>query len=264
MQVVILCGGRGSRLSEETEVRPKPMVEIGGRPILWHIMKLYSHHGFHEFVLCLGYRGDVIRDYFLNYFARNSDSRVHLAEDRIEYLSSFHEEKQWVVTLAETGDATPTGGRVKRVAKYLEGPRFLLTYGDGLSNVDVRQLVAFHERQGRLATVTGVRPVTRYGELQLDGERVESFHEKPQLVEGWVNGGYFVLERGVLDRLTDDSSIGGGPGAGGESDPLESLAADGQLSVYRHDDYWRAMDTLRDRISLEEEWATGRAGWKVW
>ena len=264
MQIVILCGGRGTRLSEETDIRPKPMVEIGGRPILWHIMKLYSHHGFHEFILCLGYRGDVIRDYFLNYFARNSDARVHLAEDRVEYLASFHDEKQWVVTLAETGDATPTGGRVRRVAKYLKGPRFMLTYGDGLSNIDVRALAAFHERQGRLATVTGVRPTTRFGELQVDGDRVSSFREKPQLGEGWVNGGYFVLERRVLDYLDDESTIGGGPGTAGTSEPLERLATDGQLGVFRHEDYWRAMDTLRDRFALEEEWASGRARWKVW
>ena len=256
MQVVILCGGRGTRLSEETDVRPKPMVEIGGKPILWHIMKLYSHHGFHDFVLCLGYKGDVIRDYFVNYFVRNSDVRVRVGDQRIEHLSAFHDEGHWNVLLAETGDLTPTGGRVKRVARYLDGERFMVTYGDGVSDVDLGKLVAFHRSQGRLATVTGVRPVTRFGELRVDADRVVEFREKPRLDQGWVNGGFFVFERAALDRIGDDSTL--------EAEPLERLAREGQLVVYRHEGYWMAMDTLREKRVLDEEWATGRPAWKVW
>ncbi len=256
MQVVILCGGRGARLAEETEVRPKPMVEVGGKPILWHIMKLYSHHGFTDFILCLGYRGDVIRDYFLNYFTMNSDVRVHLGEQRIEHLGAFHDERQWRVLLAETGADTPTGGRVCRVARYLDGERLMVTYGDGVSDVDVRALVAFHLAQGKLATVTGVRPVTRFGELRVQGDLVTEFREKPQLDEGWVNGGFIVMERGALAYLSEESTL--------EREPLERLARDGQLAVYRHEGYWRAMDTLREKRQLEEEWASGLAGWKVW
>ncbi len=256
MQVLILCGGLGTRLAEETEIRPKPMVEIGAKPILWHIMKLYSHHGFHEFVLCLGYKGDLIRDYFLNYYARNSDVRVRLGDQRVDYLGTFHDEQQWRVLLAETGAATPTGGRVLRASRYLEGDRFMVTYGDGLSNVDIRRLLDFHCGQGKLATVTGIRPVTRFGELRLRGDLVTEFREKPQLDEGWVNGGFFVFERGALGYLRDDSTL--------EREPLERLARDGELAVYRHEGYWRSMDTLRDKRTLEEEWASGRPAWKVW
>ena len=263
MQVVILCGGLGARLAEETEVRPKPMVEIGGKPILWHIMKIYSHYGYHDFILCLGYKGDVIRDFFLNYYARNSDVRVHLGEERVEHLGAFHEEQQWRVVLAETGRDTPTGGRVRRVARYIEGPRFMVTYGDGLADVDVRSLVEFHERAGMLATITGIRPVTRFGELRVDGAAVTAFREKEPLEEGWVNGGFFVFEREVLERLTDESSLGGGA-ARGATEVLETLAAQRQLSMYAHRGYWRAMDTLREKRILDEEWASGRAPWKVW
>ena len=264
MQVVILCGGAGTRLAEETEVRPKPMVEVGGRPIIWHLMKHYSFHGFHEFLLCLGYKGDVIRDYFLNYHARNSDVRVHLGDERVEHLGAFHDERQWSVLLAETGEATATGGRVKRVAKYLEGDRFLATYGDGLSDVDLRKLLAFHERSGKLATVTAIRPVTRFGELRLEGDLVREFREKEPLHDGWVNGGFFAFERGVLDRLAEDSTLGGGPARTPEHEVLETLAAEGQLAVYRHEGYWRAMDTLREKRALEDEWARGAPGWKTW
>lgn len=263
MQVVILCGGLGTRLAEETEVRPKPMVEIGGKPILWHIMKIYSHYGYHDFVLCLGYKGDVIRDYFLNYYARNSDVRVHLGEERVEHLTAFHEEQQWTVVLAETGRDTPTGGRVRRVARYIDGPRFMVTYGDGLADIDVRSLVEFHERAGKLATITGIRPVTRFGELRVEGAAVTAFREKEPLEEGWVNGGFFVFEHEVLERLTDESSLGGGS-VRGAAEVLESLAAQRQLSMYAHSGYWRAMDTLREKRILDEEWASGRAPWKVW
>lgn len=240
------------------------MVEIGGKPILWHIMKLYSYHGFHDFVLCLGYKGDLIRDYFLNYHARNSDVRVRLGEQRVDHLSAFHDERQWSVVLAETGDGTPTGGRVKRVAKYLDGDRFMVTYGDGLSDIDLRGLVAFHARHGKLATVTGIRPVTRFGELRIEGDLVAEFREKEPLHEGWVNGGFFVFERRVLDHLSDESTLGGGPGRTPEHETLELLTAEGQLAVYRHEGYWSAMDTLREKRALEEEWASGRPGWKVW
>ncbi len=264
MQVVILCGGVGTRLAEETEVRPKPMVEIGGKPILWHIMKIYSHFGFHDFVLCLGYKGDVIRDYFLNYYARNSDVRVHLGSEKIEHLAVLHDEPKWTVVLAETGEDTPTGGRVKRVSRYIEGDRFLCTYGDGLGNVDVPALVAGHEKGRRLATVTAIRPVTRFGRLRVDGERVREFREKQPLAEGWVNGGYFVFERGVLDHLTDDSTIGGGATRDAQHDVLERLADMGQLTAFRHEGYWQAMDTLREKRQLEAEWSSGRPGWKVW
>lgn len=256
MQVVILCGGMGTRIAEETEVRPKPMIDIGGKPLLWHIMKLYSHHGFPDFILCLGYKGDVIRDYFLNYYTRNSDIRVHLGEQRIEYLGTFHDEMPWRVLLAETGARTTTGGRIHRISRYLEGDRFLLTYGDGLSDVDIRGLVAFHCRVGRLATVTGVRPTSRFGELRAEGELVTEFREKPQLEEGWVSGGFFVLERGFLGYLSDDSTF--------EHEPLEQLAREGQLALFRHEGYWRSIDTLRDKRAVEEEWASGRPGWKVW
>ena len=256
MQVVILCGGVGTRLAEETEVRPKPMVEIGGKPILWHIMKLYSHHGFTDFILCLGYKGDVIRDYFLNYYTRNSDVRVHLDEERIEHLDTFHDELHWKVLLAETGPRTPTGGRVCRIARYLEGERFLVTYGDGVSDVDIRRLVDYHRAQGRLATVTGIRPQSRFGELRMQDGLVTEFREKPQLDEGWVNGGFFVFERAALEYLGEESTL--------EREPLERLARDRQLAVYRHEGYWRAMDTLREKRMLEEEWASGRPGWRVW
>lgn len=256
MQVVILCGGLGTRLAEETEVRPKPMVEVGGKPLLWHIMKIYSHHGFHDFILCLGYKGDVIRDYFLNYHARNSDVRVQLDSERVEHLGAFHDEKRWSVLLAETGDVTPTGGRIKRIAKYIEGETFLATYGDGVGDVDLGRLVEFHRAQGRAATVTAIRPQTRFGELRVDGELATSFREKPQLDQGWVNGGFFAFERRALDSLTDESTL--------EREPLERLAKDGQLAVFRHEGYWRSMDTLRDKRALEDEWSGGKPGWKVW
>jgi glucose-1-phosphate cytidylyltransferase len=256
MEVVILCGGMGTRLAEETEIRPKPMVEIGGKPILWHIMKLYSHHGFTDFILCLGYKGDVIREYFLNYHTLNSDVRVHLGEQRVEHLGTFHEERRWSVLLAETGSQTPTGGRVCRVARYLKGERFMVTYGDGVADVDLRKLVEFHRSHGRLATVTGIRPITRFGELRIDNGFVTEFREKPQLDEGWVNGGFFIFERAVLEYLSEGSTL--------EREPLERLARDGQLAVYKHHGYWRAMDTLREKRALEDDWSSGRPGWKVW
>lgn len=255
-QVVILCGGPGTRLGELTEVQPKPMVAVGGKPILWHIMKYYSHYGFNDFILCLGYKGDVIRSYFTNYFAMNSDLRVHVGSRRIDVLESFHEEKNWTVLLAETGEHMPTGGRIKRIAKYLERGRFLMTYGDGLANVDLGALVAFHDSQGRLATTTGVHPMSRFGELRVDGALATEFREKPELRAGWVSGGFFVFERGVIDYLRDDTPL--------ETEPLERLAAEGQLAVFRHEGFWHSMDTLRDVRALNEMWSSGEAPWKVW
>jgi len=256
MQVVILCGGLGTRLAEETELRPKPMVEIGGRPILWHIMKLYSHYGFTDFVLCLGYKGNVVRDYFLNYVAMNSDVRVTLGDGGVERLEAFHEESRWSVLLAETGPLTPTGGRLRRAARYLQGNRFMATYGDGLADVNLRKLLDFHESCGRLATVTGVRPANRFGELRAEGDLVQQFREKPQLDDGWVNGGFFVFENAVLDRLREDSVL--------EREPLAELASDGQLALFKHEGYWRPMDTPREKRELEQEWASDRPAWRVW
>src|SRR6266571_3297004 len=226
VQAVILCGGLGTRLAEETEIRPKPMVEIGGRPILWHIMKLYSHFGVMDFILCLGYKGDMIRDYFLNYSAMNSDVRVHIGERRVEHLEPFHAEEKWRVLLAETGLATQTGGRIHRAGKYVEGDEFMVTYGDGVADVDLR------------------------------GDLAEEFREKPQLDEGWINGGFFVFRRKALDYIGPDTVL--------EREPLERLARDGQLAVFRHEGYWRPMDTMRERRALEEEWASGKPPWKVW
>jgi glucose-1-phosphate cytidylyltransferase len=256
VQAVILCGGLGTRLAEETEVRPKPMVEIGGKPILWHIMKLYSHYGVTDFVLCLGYKGDVIRDYFLNYGSMHSDVAVNIGERRVEHLDAFHDEANWRVVLAETGQLTPTGGRLHRIAKYIEGDEFMATYGDGVADVNLNELLAFHRKQGKLATVTGVRPATRFGELRLRGDLAYEFREKPQLEEGWINGGFFVYRRDALKYLRPDSIL--------EREPLEQLARDGELAVFRHPGYWRPMDTMRERRALEEEWATGRPPWKVW
>jgi glucose-1-phosphate cytidylyltransferase len=246
----------GTRLAEETEVRPKPMVEIGGRPLLWHIMKVYSFHGYTDFVLCLGYKGDVIRSYFLNYSTMNSDVRVVLGEQRVERLEAFHDEKDWRVLLAETGSRTPTAGRLLRVSRYLDDDRFMVTYGDGLADIDIKALVTFHKDQGKLVTVTGVRPQSRFGELRVEGDTVTEFREKSALDEGWVNGGFFVFERRALEYLDGDSML--------EQEPLERLASDRQLAVYRHSGYWRPMDTLREKKILEEEWEGGSPAWRVW
>jgi len=256
MQAVILCGGLGTRLAEETEYRPKPMVEVGGRPILWHIMKLYSHYGITDFILCLGYKGDVIRDYFVNYFTMNSDVKVHIGEERVELLEPFHDERQWTVLLAETGAESPTGHRIHRIQKYIEGPEFMLTYGDGLANINLEDLLAFHRKTGRIATVSGVRPINRFGELRIVDDAATEFREKPQLDQGWVSGGYFVFRREAFDYITEGSTL--------EREPLDGLARNKQLAVYRHTGYWRAMDTLREKRQLDEEWRAGDAPWKVW
>lgn len=255
MNTVILCGGFGTRLSEETYIRPKPMVEIGGRPILWHIMKIYERHGFNRFTLALGYKGEVIKDYFLNYHARQSDLTVHLKAGHIDYTNPTAED--WSVTLVDTGAGTQTGGRVLRLRQLLEqNATFMLTYGDGVSDVDIGALLAFHRSHGRLATVTAVRPTARFGDLRIKDDRVTYFEEKPQAGEGWINGGFFAFEPGILDFIADDATIL-------EKAPLEQLAAKGELMAYHHAGYWQSMDTLRDRIALEELWASGQAPWKT-
>lgn len=257
MKVMILCGGLGTRLREETEFKPKPMVDVGGRPILWHIMKHYGSHGFKEFVLCLGYKGEVIKHYFLNYKLENHDLRVRLTTGDVSIQDGGATE-DWDVTLAYTGEATMTGGRVKRAARYLGREPFFLTYGDGVTDVDLIALLEFHRSHGRLATLTGVKPPGRFGELNLDGGRVTTFLEKPSISGGYINGGFFVCEPGFLDYLSEDESCTL------ERAPLESLARDGQLMMYPHDGFWQCMDTYRDYQLLNDLWNEGRAPWKTW
>jgi glucose-1-phosphate cytidylyltransferase len=261
MKAIILCGGQGTRLREHTEVQPKPMVEIGGRPILWHIMKLYAFHGITDFVLCLGYKGNVIKEYFLNYEAMNSDFTIHLGtKDSLCLHRCNTAEDHWRVTVADTGENTMTGSRILRAAKYLspEDQTFLVTYGDGVSNVNLRAVLDFHKEQGRLATMTGVRPPSRFGELQYEGNRVLAFSEKPQIGQGLINGGFFCFQREFLKYLSDS------PDCVLEREPLESCAADGELCVFEHLGYWQCMDTYRDWMSLENQWQSGNAPWKVW
>jgi glucose-1-phosphate cytidylyltransferase len=255
MKTVILAGGLGTRLSEETQVRPKPMVEIGGHPMLWHIMNIYAHHGFQDFIVALGYKGEVIKDYFLNFNARTSDLRVDLATGQVGVHRGSN--LSWSVDLLDTGLATQTGGRLKRLAKWLDEDTFMLTYGDGVADVDLGALVAFHQHHGKLATVTAVRPPARFGGLTLEGDAVLRFTEKPQAGDGWINGGFFVLSRQVLDFIDGDSTLW-------EREPLERLADLGQLRAFRHEGFWQPMDTIRERNLMEEMWATGRATWKVW
>ena len=264
MKVAILCGGQGTRLREETEFRPKPLVEIGGRPIVWHIMKHYAHHGFKEFVLCLGYRGNMIREYFLNYEAHNTDITISLssnlaggAKHSIEYHGE-HDEQQFKVTLADTGMEEMTGARVARVRRYLDGGPFMVAYGDGVSDVDLKALVAFHRKHGKLATVTTVRPISRFGIVDVeDGGRVTNFTEKPHL-DGWISAGYFIFEPGVFDYLKADKNCVL------EREPLQRLAKDGQLVAYRHEGFYYAMDTYREYQTLNGLWDQGKAPWKVW
>ncbi len=257
MKVIVLCGGLGTRLREETEFRPKPLVEIGGHPILWHIMKTYAHAGFRDFVLCLGYRGNMIKEYFLNYEAMNSDFTICLGRNsKIEYTYD-HLEQDFRVTLADTGLNTMTGGRVKRVEKHIEGNTFMLTYGDGVSDVDINRLLAFHKSHGKLATVTAVVPSSRFGIVETDSaSRVTSFLEKPKS-QGRASAGYFVFERKVFDYLGGDNCVL-------EREPLERLAADGELMAYEHDGFFYAMDTYREYEYLNQLWATNQAPWKVW
>lgn len=255
MKVVILAGGLGTRLAEETEVRPKPMVEVGGQPILWHIMKHYAHYGFNEFYVALGYKGDVIKHYFLDYNALSSNMTISLKSGKVEVIDAACED--WVVHLIDTGPQTSTGGRIKRLQQWLQDDTFMVTYGDGVSNVDLDNLVRFHKEHGCTGTVTAVRPPARFGGLIFEGDRVADFTEKPQAGEGWINGGFQVFEPAVFDYLHDDRSIL-------ETDALEQLAVDRQLMAYRHGDFWQCMDTLRDKHRLEEYWQSGQAPWKVW
>ena len=253
MKAVVLCGGLGTRLSEETQLRPKPMVEIGGRPILWHILRIYERADIRDFVLALGYKGEVIKDYFLNYHPRQSDITVHLRSGSVEYSNPAVED--WSVSLVDTGAAPQTGGRLLRLKSHLrDHGTFMLTYGDGVADVDLRELLAFHRRHGKLATVTAVRPPARFGDLMITDNRVTSFAEKPQTGEGWINGGFFVFEPGVFDYIAADETIL-------ERAPLENLARDGQLMAFHHSGYWQSMDTLRDRNALEALWAAGNPPW---
>lgn len=256
MIVVLLAGGMGTRLSEETEMIPKPLVEVGGRPILWHIMKIYEASGFTEFIVCCGYKAHKIKSYFVNYFTENYDLTVHLGENKLE----FHGEpsERWKVTLVNTGLETMTGGRIKRIAPYVGDQTFCLSYGDGVADLNIRDVVDFHEEKGRLATVTAVRSPGRFGILDIAEERgVKRFHEKPDNEAGWINGGFFVLEPGVFDFIDDDATSW-------EKSPLERLAAAGQLSAFQHHGFWKPMDTLRDQRELDEMWRSGNAPWKRW
>lgn len=255
MKAVILAGGFGTRISEESATRPKPMIEIGGKPILWHIMKIYSHHGIRDFVICLGYKGYVIKEYFANYFLHMSDVTFDMANNRMEVHQQYAE--PWRVTLVDTGENTMTGGRVKRIRPFIGEENFLLTYGDGVSDIDIAASIAFHESHGRLATLTAVQPPGRFGSLNLRGEQIESFEEKPRGDGGFINGGFFVLSPGIFDYIDGDSTIW-------EREPMERLATDGQMMAFFHRGFWQPMDTLRDKLHLEDLWKEGRAPWKVW
>ena len=255
MKVGILAGGVGTRLVEETEIKPKPMVEIGGQPILWHIMRHYAHYGFKDFVIALGYKGEVIKKYMVDYASLNSNLTVKLQTGDVAIHGGYRPD--WTVELIDTGVATLTGGRIKRLAPYLQNETFMLTWGDGVSDVDLKKLLAFHKSHGKLATLTAVRPPARFGHLVFDGECVTQFSEKPQTMEGWINGAFFVLEPRVFDYIDGDDTQW-------EREPMERLAADGQLMAYRHTSFWQCMDTLRDKRLLEELWQHGQAPWKIW
>ncbi len=256
MKAVILAGGLGTRISEETHLKPKPMVEIGGRPILWHIMKLYYGHGIRDFIVCCGFRGYFIKEYFANYSLHMSDMTFDLAENRLQFHKKNAE--SWRVTLVDTGENSMTGGRLKRVASYLENEdAFCFTYGDGVADVDISDTIAFHRRHGRLATVTAVRPPARFGALKLEDDTVRGFQEKPEGEGGFINGGFFVLSPKVIDRITDDNTVW-------EQEPLMSLAEDGELKAYFHEGFWQPMDTLRDKNHLEALWSGGSPPWKNW
>lgn len=255
MKVGILAGGYGSRLAEETEIKPKPMVEIGGHPILWHIMMLYSQYGYNEFAIALGYKGEVIKKYMVDYHSLSSNMTVDLKDGKVETHGA--QTPDWKVDLIDTGPGTMTGGRIKRLIPYMGNETFMLTWGDGVSTVDLDKLLAFHRSHGKLATLTAVRPPARYGHLEFDGDKILQFTEKPQTAEGWINGAFFVLEPEIYDYIDgDDTQF--------EHEPLERLAAEGQLMAYRHDGFWQCMDTLREKHILENYWASGNAPWKTW
>ena len=255
MKCVILAGGYGTRISEESAARPKPMIEIGGKPILWHIMKTYSSHGVHDFIICCGYKQYFIKEYFANYFLHNSDVTFHMNANRMEVHQNKNE--PWRVTVVDTGEDTMTGGRLKRVAEYLTGDDFCFTYGDGLSNVDISKLIRFHKTHNKMATLTAVQPPGRFGALIMKGDDVTAFSEKPKGDGSWINGGFFVLSPQVLEYIKDDETVW-------EREPLETLARLNQLVAYKHQGFWQPMDTLRDKTSLEEAWHKGVAPWKSW
>jgi glucose-1-phosphate cytidylyltransferase len=255
LQAVILAGGLGTRIAEETSAKPKPMLEIGGRPIIWHIMKTYSSHGINDFVICCGYKGYIIKEYFANYLLHMSDVTVDIANDTIEIHN--HKAEPWRITLVDTGESTQTGGRLKRVANYIKGDYFCMTYGDGLSSVNISESIKFHKAHGKLATMTAVQPPGRFGALKLSGTSVENFLEKPSGDGGWINGGYFVLSPQVLSLIDGDAMSW-------ESKPLETLAQTNQLQAFHHNGFWLPMDTLRDKLQLEDLWNSGAAPWKVW
>ena len=257
MKVVILAGGFGTRISEESHLKPKPMIEIGGRPILWHIMKLYSHYGFNDFVICLGYKGYCIKEYFAHYFLHESDITFDFRDGNQRTVHN-HTAEPWRVTLVDTGSETMTGGRLKRVARYLDDKPFMMTYGDGVGNVNIRELVDFHRANGRQATITTTQPAGRFGALNINSnEEVISFLEKPAGDGSWINAGFLVMEPGVIERLDGDSTVF-------EKEPLEGLARDNQLVAYKHRGFWQPMDTLRDKTLLEDLWGSGQAPWRVW
>lgn len=255
MKAVILAGGLGTRISEETNLKPKPMIEIGGKPILWHIMKIYSFYGIHDFIVCLGYKGYLIKEYFANYFLHQSDVTFDMSENKM--CIHNHHCEPWRVTLVDTGEQSQTGGRLKRVQEYVGKETFCFTYGDGVGNVDISKLIAFHRSQGTCATLTAVQPPGRFGALELQKDRVVNFQEKPQGDCSWINGGFFVLEPEVFDLIKNDAAVW-------EREPLEHLAKTQQLSAFRHKGFWQPMDTLRDKVMLEQLWDSGNAPWKVW
>jgi glucose-1-phosphate cytidylyltransferase len=257
MKVVILAGGFGTRISEESHLRPKPMIEIGEKPILWHIMKIYSYYGFNDFIICLGYKGYFIKEYFANYFLHESDITFDFRNSNEKFIHN-HAAEPWKVTLVNTGRETMTGGRVKRVQPYVGNEPFMLTYGDGVSNVNIKELVAFHKAHGKLSTVTAIQPVGRFGALDITGtNQVRGFEEKPKGDNAWINAGFFVLQPEVFNYLAGEKTVF-------EKEPLENLAKDGQLHAFKHTGFWQPMDTLRDKTSLEELWDSGKAPWKVW
>ncbi|PHV63369.1 glucose-1-phosphate cytidylyltransferase [Cyanobacterium aponinum] len=258
--VAILCGGKGTRLKEETEFRPKPMVMVGDRPMIWHIMKTYSSYGFTDFMLCLGYKGDMIREYFINYDWNHSDILLELGQQKITHLDNGHDEENWKIWLINTGQETMTGGRLKRLKTYLDktgSDIFMATYGDGVANIDLNQLLAYHQSHGKLATVSAVRPPSRFGELQIENNLVTSFKEKPQTSDGWINGGYMVLHKKVLDLIDNDDTVF-------EAEPLKILADKGELAVYHHEGFWQCMDTYRELELLKSLYEKGEAPWKIW
>jgi glucose-1-phosphate cytidylyltransferase len=256
MKAVILAGGLGTRINEETILRPKPMVEIGGRPILWHILKIYSQHGINDFVICLGYKGYMIKEYFANYFLHTADVTFHMQENRMQVHG--HTTEPWRVTLVDTGEGTMTGGRLKRIAPYVaEDENFCMTYGDGVGDVDITALIAFHKKHGKLATLTAVQPIQRFGVLERNDDTITAFREKAQADGAWINSGFFVLSPSVLDRIEGDATIW-------EREPMQGLAAEGNLRAFEHTGFWQPMDTLRDKQQLEALWAGGNAPWKTW